>query len=134
MGLVWVATNVQIFKNSWTNIQLSLWIRRGNNEKLPGALAERLHLACLTPKNVSRFGGLSLGESSHLVNEVRLWRATDPEKGFLLLPDAMGDLSMPIWSDHVGSLRTRFGRFKLQEYAFPENKMLEAAWITICPP
>ena len=122
------------FEELLTNIKLSIWVRRGKSEKPTVPLMERLQSACLNPKNISRFGGLSLGESSHLVNEVRLWRNSDPTEGCLLLPDDMGNLSMPIWPDHVRSKGTRFGQFTLKEAAFSKDEPLELTWIAICPP
>ena len=59
------------------------------------------------PRQVDRFGGLSLGESTHLVDEVRRLRPTDvgPMRAFLLAE--RGRLSLPVWVDHVGSAGTR---------------------------
>ena len=116
-----------------SDIRLSVWVRQGAGERASASLVERLALAFDTPANVDRFGGLSLGESTHLVDEIRRWRQGDPAKGLMLLPDDQGDLSLPIWPDHVGSQGTRWGQFKLADMALNEQPT-ERAWITICPP
>ena len=67
------------------------------------------------PAKVNRYGGLCLGESTHLVDEVRRWRPHDPAWGYLLAPQPDGDLSLPLWPDHVGSRGTRWGQFRLEE-------------------
>ena len=67
--------------------------------------------ALADPAGVVRFGGLSLGESTHLVDEVSPWdRVKGRHSGrtgraFLLAPK--GRLTLPVWVDHVGSAGTR---------------------------
>jgi len=121
------------FQEILSGLHLSVWVREGASEKASASLAERLALAFDTPANVDRFGGLSLGESTHLVDEIRRWRQDDPAKGLMLLADDQGDLSLPIWPDHVGSQGTRWGQFKLDDMALNEQPP-ERAWITIYPP
>lgn len=76
-------------------------------EEGPG-LEERLVRAIEDPATVQRFGGLSLGESTHLVDVVRLLREEDLERRpEIFVADEAGDRSMPVWVDHVGSLGTR---------------------------
>jgi CRISPR-associated protein Cas5t len=116
-----------------SNIRLSVWVRQGTNEKASTSLAERLAVAFDTPANVHRFGGLSLGESTHLVDDIRHWRQGDPAKGLMLLADDQGDLSLPIWPDHVGSQGTRWGQFKLTDMVLGDQPP-DHAWTTICPP
>jgi len=97
------------------------------------SLRARLDAALREPASVTRFGGLALGESTHLVDEVRPWRVGDLAVGQVLVQDDCGDLSFPIWVDHVGSEGTRWGQFSLvqQEFSgFPPEK----AWTTILPP
>ena len=68
-----------------------------------------------TPGAIHRSGGLSLGESTHLVDELRLRRVGDPTEGQLLVNDLSGDLALPIWPDHVGSKGTAWGQFRLEQ-------------------
>jgi CRISPR-associated protein Cas5t len=72
------------------------------------------------PETIDRFGGLSLGESSHLVDEVRCFPRPDrnPQdtqaqgRVFLLAP--AGRLTLPVWVDHVGSSGTRYATGNLE--------------------
>ena len=71
-----------------THIRLSVWVRPGEGER-EKSLAERLRSALEYPETITRYGGLSLGESTHLVDEVRRWRESDANKfglGWLLVP------------------------------------------------
>lgn len=67
--------------------------------------------------SIDRFGGLSLGESTHLVNEVllveQLQSQGDEDQlltngGRLFQVDDRGRLTLPVWVDHVGSQGTRY--------------------------
>jgi len=117
------------FQELLSDIRLSVWVRRGREQAAP-SLVERLTSALLTPGIVHRHGGLSLGESTHLVDEVRPWRDGDPQRGLTLLLDEQGDVSLPIWPDHVGSQGTRWGQYKLQETAI-DDQPPEQAWTAI---
>lgn len=119
------------FQELLTDIRLSVWVRQGSAERRSPPLVTRVRSAIGDPRALTRFGGLSLGESTHLVNEVRLWRDDDQPTGRILLPDAEGNLSMPIWPDHVGSRGTVWGQFKLQEMGVGVSEPPEAAWISI---
>ena len=127
-----------------THIRLSVWVRPGERER-EKPLAERLRSALENPATITRYGGLSLGESTYLVDEVRRWRESDADKfgsGWLLgNPDASqeqdtDDLSLPVWPDHVGSKGTRWGQFTLRELSASELKVEppKNAWITIRHP
>ena len=76
---------------------------------------------------------MALGESTHLVNEVRYWRSDDPPTGRMLVPDIEGDLSMPVWPDHVGSKGTTWGQFRLEEMKTDLSEPPGQMWITIAP-
>jgi CRISPR-associated protein Cas5t len=102
------------FQELLSDVRLTVWIRPGSDEEVP-SLAERVASALENPGSVHRFGGLSLGESTHLVDEVRLRREGDPSQGRHLVNDLEGDLSLPIWPDHVGSQGTTWGQFRLIE-------------------
>ena len=99
------------FQELLSGIRLAVWIREGATEVEGNSLARRVRDAIALPRSVSRFGGLSLGESTHLVDEVR----TLEKRGVhakLLVHDDAGDLSMPIWPDHVGA-QTVWGQFSI---------------------
>lgn len=93
-----------------TNLDLIVWLDSSDEEK-PGPYLEERVLDALSPARrhaVSRFGGLSLGESTHLVNDVRLLPADLPEGVWqIFLEEQRGFRSFPVWVDHVGSQGTR---------------------------
>jgi CRISPR-associated protein Cas5t len=117
-----------------TDLQLAVWVRTGQAERPENPLVVRLRTALSRPNEVNRFGGLSLGESAHLVDEVR---PLDHKvlRGRLLMASNEGDLSLPIWPDHVGS-RTRWGQYRLSDEADITNEALhdESAWTAIRRP
>ena len=117
-----------------TDIRLSVWIRPGAREEAPRKLVDRVDAALTDPASVVRFGGLCLGESTHLVDEVRRWRTADPTVRQVLLWDDGGDLSLPIWVDHVGSRGTRWGQFRLGPPPEDPSELPERAWTEIAPP
>jgi CRISPR-associated protein Cas5t len=62
-------------------------------------------------QSINRFGGLSLGESTHLVDSISIVNADLLRKcGFrgqrIFLGNKDGALSLPVWVDHVGSVHT----------------------------
>lgn len=99
------------FQEILSDTRLAVWVRKGANEQATEPLASRVEQAINDPSTISRFGGLSLGESTHLVDEVA--KLTDKAiHGRLLIAQDEGDLSLPIWPDHVGSI-TRWGQYRL---------------------
>ena len=122
------------FQELLTDIQLAVWIRKGDEEYSDTPLAQRIATALGHPATVSRFGGLSLGESTHLVDSVSRLESEDL-RGRILVATEDGDLSLPIWPDHVGSI-TRWGQYRLSEKAAITNQALnhESAWTVIRRP
>ena len=122
------------FQEILSDTQLAIWIRKGASEKAAQPLASRVELAIRHPSTVSRFGGLSLGESTHLVNDASILR-DEAIRGRLLMPLDEGDLSLPIWPEHVGSV-TRWGQYRLLDGADITNEVLnnESAWTVIRRP
>ncbi|SRR6266446_1495049 len=122
------------FQELLADTRLAIWIRKGASEHADSSLASRVQEALELPSSVSRFGGLSLGESTHLVDEVAIFNDKE-RKGRLLMAQDEGDLSLPIWPDHVGS-KTRWGQYRLADAADITNKTLdnESAWTVIRRP
>ena len=124
------------FQEFLSDVRLSVWVRKGKDEKSV-SLCEKLASAINCPSSVSRFGGLSLGESTHLVNEIRFWRNNDPTEGRLLLKDDCGNLSLPIWPDYKTTYDTCWGQFRLSDFEkldFRDNTSLQGGidpWIKI---
>jgi CRISPR-associated protein Cas5t len=101
------------FQELLSNVRLAVWVRTGLAEAARPSLSDRVAAAFERPSEVNRFGGLSLGESPHLVDELRTLRPADHGEGRLLLGDAEGDLALPVWPDHVGAAGTRWGQYRL---------------------
>lgn len=93
-------------------IHLVLWLE-STNEESDGERLELRVARALDPARrgqLNRFGGLSLGESTHLVDEVSLFPLKSgevPAEGRIFLRRDRGRLTLPVWVDHVGSTGTR---------------------------
>jgi CRISPR-associated protein Cas5t len=75
------------------------------------SIIEPLRLFFSAPENIDRFGGLSCGESHHLVDQVQLYNQERVEEfvstgGWVLSPSPDGDWACPVWVDHIGSAGT----------------------------
>lgn len=95
-----------------TGVELVLWLDSTSEIAGDGPkLEQRVCAALSNPAEVSRFGGLSLGESTHLVDEVLPFDRALPRikdrKGRTFLKSSQGRMSLPVWVDHVGSAGTR---------------------------
>jgi CRISPR-associated protein Cas5t len=119
------------FQELLTDVRLAVWVRKGAYERGDISLIDRIRAAINQPNSVARFGGLSLGESTHLVDEVSL---LDQQSrwGQLLVAEDDGDLSLPIWPDHVGST-TRWGQYRLVDSDLT-SELPQAAWTMIRRP
>jgi CRISPR-associated protein Cas5t len=61
------------------------------------------------PEKILRFGGWSLGESTHLINDAHLIHdAMPPSLCRTFLLDTNGNHTLPVWVDHVGMAGTRY--------------------------
>lgn len=118
------------FQELLTGVRIVVWVRRGESESVASSLADRVRQTVAQPLASSRFGGLSLGESTHLVDELRVMREGHAIVGKVLLQDETGELSLPIWADHVGSRNTSWRQFTLSDG--PVNSLPETrAWVAI---
>lgn len=97
-----------------TEVCLVVWVD-SQDEATNGdrTLESRVRDALKTPASTQRFGGLSLGESTHLVNDVSILdqnlmgKAVDSQVE-TFLQDEHGRITLPTWVDHVGSAGTRY--------------------------
>ena len=111
-----------------TDIRLVIWLDSSAEQsvKETSTLEDRV-LDALEPDRrgkVQRFGGLSLGESTHLVNEVLpLERARTADDWSNRIPQETGDafvlsqdgrFTLPVLVDHVGSVGTRYATGNLE--------------------
>ncbi|MEL6339960.1 MAG: type I-MYXAN CRISPR-associated protein Cas5/Cmx5/DevS [Myxococcota bacterium] len=86
--------------------ELIVWIDSSNEPGNP-SLEQRIR-STFGGDVGPRFGGWSLGESTHLINdawpiEPESW--TDPARVFVIREP--GELSLPVWVDHVGAAGTQ---------------------------
>lgn len=96
------------------DLTLWVWLQQGAD---PAALplCERVHAALADPSSIrQREGGLSLGESSYLVDVIKLDPAP-PGSLIFLVPDVRGFYSLPVWVDHSARDNTVVKRFRFSE-------------------
>lgn len=99
-----------------TDVQLVVWL--DSSAETGEHLEARVRTALTNPATISRFGGLSLGESTHMVDEVSLLERVGsrlPKAGRFFLQAPKGRLTLPVWVDHVGSAGTRYATGNLEE-------------------
>ena len=77
-------------------------------------LDERVTIALSSPEQITRFGGLSLGESWALINGIRPYRETDGKINWLS-KDCRGLISLPVWINRQNQ-RGTFQRFSFGEF------------------
>lgn len=108
-----------------TDLQVTVQID-SSEELATVTLAERVAIALSTPFKITRFGGLSLGESWALVNGIREYRDTDGVIRWLI-KDNRGLISLPVWINRETS-QGMFQRFILG------NDFQEESWVMISKP
>lgn len=94
-----------------SNQELMIWVDSIEEPHSRGpTLEQRISVALEQPERVSRSGGLSLGESTHLVNDVTLVddSVAASVEGKVFLLDSRGELTLPVWVDHVHSVETHY--------------------------
>lgn len=98
-----------------TDVEFLVWINAGTDAGTP-TLPERLQFAFVDPESINRFGGLSLGESRDLVNAVTPIAQVPQDRSLRwLIQDEDGLLTLPYWVDHIGSRKTRWLRYIVEE-------------------
>jgi CRISPR-associated protein Cas5t len=89
-------------------------------------LTERVAIALSTPEQISRFGGLSLGESWAMLNGIRVYRKDDGSIRWLT-QDKRGLIGLPVWINRETTQGT-FARFTFVD------DFIEDCWVSINPP
>jgi CRISPR-associated protein Cas5t len=96
------------FQQLVVDADLVVWCDSSDEPEPERGLETRVREALEAPSTIDRFGGWSLGESTHLINDVWvLDGAAPPGECATFLLDADGDMTLPVWVDHVGSRGTR---------------------------
>lgn len=103
------------FQQLLVNAELVIWCDSDEEEESATGLEARIRQAFASPGEVERFGGWSLGESTHLINDA--WLLGEGPlltscRAFLLAPD--GTVTLPVWVDHIGALDTRYAVGRLE--------------------
>lgn len=94
-------------------VQLLIWLD-SSEEAGARTLEDRARQALERPGEINRFGGLSLGESTHLVDEVCRFEPGAarfghlPAEGRAFVLADRGRVTLPVWVDHVGSAGTNY--------------------------
>jgi CRISPR-associated protein Cas5t len=91
-----------------TGVQLVVWLDSSEEIGASPSLEQRVRDVLTRPEQVERFGGLSFGESTHLVDEVKPFAEDKRLSGTVFLLVDRGRVTLPVWVDHVGSEGTRF--------------------------
>ncbi|MBL8207238.1 MAG: type I-MYXAN CRISPR-associated protein Cas5/Cmx5/DevS [Blastocatellia bacterium] len=106
--------NAPDFVETLCGIELLCWVDSTHETQSSPHLETRLIQAIQEPDTVDRYGLLCLGLSDDAVNDVSLypkiegtWRR--------LLPRPEGSIELPVWVDHVGSAKTRWNRYLLED-------------------
>lgn len=101
-----------------TGVRLIVFVDSSEEPDGTETLESRLRVA-LDPGRrgaINRFGGLSLGESTHMVDEVYDASKLDPEEvetAEVFLCESNGNMTLPVWVDHVGAADTRYATGRL---------------------
>jgi CRISPR-associated protein Cas5t len=112
------------FQQLLTGCDVMIWC--DSTDEAGEGLEQRVVRALTSPAEVDRFGGWSLGESSHLVNDAHLVSRDDvPRDTRAFLMDHCGTLTLPVWVDHVGMRATRYVVGRLESVSrFPEPERI----------
>lgn len=86
---------------------LMVWLESSAERPHGPSLEARVGAALKEPGGIARFGGWSLGESTHLINDCWLVDLAPPSVCDVFVVDETGDLSLPVWVDHVGTAGTK---------------------------
>lgn len=108
-----------------TGMQLAIWVD-SSGESRKDNLEAKIRKALVNPQSISRFGALCFGESTHVVNEVRLLEPDKNRKQDIFLLDQEGEQSLPVWVNHVGSKGTRYVKGSLVKCGLskPESNVM----------
>jgi CRISPR-associated protein Cas5t len=94
-------------------------------------LANQIRNASGSPQNIVRFGGLSVGESRDLVNDIDFDPELNNYEGNWLVQDEHGKFPLPVWVDHVGSKGTMWRQFTTKKNRIGIPSVEDQRWITI---
>jgi CRISPR-associated protein Cas5t len=103
--------NAPDFIETLCNIEFLCWVDSSAETQQKLTLESRIIEALEFPEKVNRTGILSLGLSDDAVNDISLIREIK-DKWYWLTPANEGQVELPIWVDHIGSINTRWQRYR----------------------
>ena len=117
------------FQEILTGIELIIWVNSEEDTANPN-LCDRLNQAFANPASVNRFGALCLGESRDLVDRIALLSENERFQSLQwLMKDEYGYLSLPYWVDRVGSKKTLWLRYALENRE--QQQPSDSSWTII---
>ena len=79
-------------------------------------LENRIIQALTNPETIERFGGLSLGESRDLIDDIQILDQPSDSVQWLT-QNTKGKIKLPLIVDYLGSKNTKLERFSLNNYS-----------------
>lgn len=126
--------NAPDYVETLCGIEFLCWVDSSREPNASPTLEERIVEAISTPENITRYGVLSLGLSDDAVNDISLVKEITGD-WHALIPTESGSLELPVWVDHIGSAKTRWRRYELEQKArIPADPPGEAHWTMISAP
>lgn len=108
-----------------TDLQVAVKVD-SSEESATVSLVDRVAIALASPSQITRFGGLSLGESWAMVNGVRPYRESDGDIRWLIKNDR-GLISLPIW------INRKTGQGTFQRYSWSSDLQPECFTKILAP-
>jgi CRISPR-associated protein Cas5t len=94
-------------------------------------LLKSLRVSALSNQKINRFGGLSLGESRDLVNDLAFNPQLSEQSGKWLINEPKGKIPLPVWVDHVGSKGTVWKQMGTKIERLQVPPLEDPRWIDI---
>jgi CRISPR-associated protein Cas5t len=110
------------------DLRLWVWLQPGDDTASPN-LPQRVKQALDAPETVTRCGGVSLGESSYLIDNITD-REIPPAELVFLRRDDEGFYSLPVWVDHRNTRNTVPLRFSIGDPE-PIEEGLPNSWFKV---
>ncbi|MDJ0690652.1 MAG: type I-MYXAN CRISPR-associated protein Cas5/Cmx5/DevS [Xenococcaceae cyanobacterium MO_188.B32] len=79
-------------------------------------LESRIIQALTSPETIERFGGLSLGESRDLINDIQIIKKPSASLQWLT-KNTKGKIKLPLIVDYLGSKNTKMEKFSLNDFS-----------------
>lgn len=115
------------YQDLLVGLRLWVWLDTGEDHGEP-PLVNQIVTALENPHQVKRTGGLSLGESSYLVDSISRREPDGMMTMNFLKPNPMGFHNLPVWIDHSANTNSRV-RCDIECMSVAEG--LQCCWIDI---